>query len=175
MLSHVKAPETQVKSKRTAPTVTCIFLPTLPLQFYSVFSACFFNQTSWMSCCRGRTECSTSGPWGSAGWTNASSMSCLNAALNRCVYRIFVLCCRLLDGDGSWMILRWRWWWRLASLRTAAFNMWQTTCGVMSFYYLTSSCHLLFTHHTQLMNSMHYFPPVFSLIKELNQHHLGPY
>lgn len=45
----------------------------------------FFHQISWMSCCRERTECSTSGPWGSGGWTSASNMLCLNAAQNRCV------------------------------------------------------------------------------------------
>lgn len=43
-----------------------------------------------MSCCRERTECSTSGQWGSGGWTNASNMSCLNAAPNRCV--LMILC-----------------------------------------------------------------------------------
>lgn len=45
----------------------------------------FFHQISWMSCCRERTECSTSGQWGSGGWTSASNMLCLNAAQNRCV------------------------------------------------------------------------------------------
>lgn len=46
----------------------------------SVF-CCF--QTSSMSCCRERTVSSTSGRWGSGGWTSVSSTWCLNAAPNR--------------------------------------------------------------------------------------------
>lgn len=36
-----------------------------------------------MSCCRGRTESCTSGPWRNAAWISASNMWCLNAVPNR--------------------------------------------------------------------------------------------
>lgn len=42
------------------------------------------------------------------------------------------------------------------------------------FYYLASCLHLLFTHHTTNKFNVLFFSPVFAMIKELNQHQLGP-